>query len=69
MSVRLNTDEAAVDFYQRRYDHIHESNYFLSGVFLILGILYMALYVMHPNSQSKFALLDLCIAGNHGLSI
>lgn len=67
--IRLNTVEKAFSFYIKEHFVIDKHDYFLSGVFLILGVLYMALYILYPSQRanlyfSVYALLQLVVWGS-----
>ncbi|HMG93369.1 MAG TPA: ATP-binding protein [Chryseolinea sp.] len=53
VSISLNTIEAANAYYQRVHKSVDENDYFRSGVFFILGVLYLAFYVFYPIQRAN----------------
>ena len=48
VKIVLNTVDGANSFYKKTYTHVHENNYFLVGIFLIIGVLYLGFYLFQP---------------------
>lgn len=53
VKIRLNSVEGAVSYFNKTYKSISDHDYFLAGVFSILGVLYLALYVLYPAQKAN----------------
>lgn len=53
VNIRLNSVEEAMSYYNDTNGIITRQNYFLAGVFLILGVLYLAVYVLFRDRPAN----------------
>jgi two-component system NtrC family sensor kinase len=68
LRITLNTVEKATAYYNRTHEVVIELDHFRTGIFFILGVLYLAFYVFYPVQRANllfsiYAILQVLVWG------